>query len=70
MNQKHIRRDMLRLYGNKKHLIPRRMGFRASGMPSLVPFLMIQVFLEPWWSHGRHPNEYSCCSLLSQAGFV
>ncbi len=48
MTQKQMRRDMLRLYGNKKRLIPRRMAFRASEVPSLVPFLMIQVILKRW----------------------
>ncbi len=48
MTQKQMRRDMLRLYGNKKRLIPRRMAFRASEVPSLMPFLMIQVFLKRW----------------------
>ena len=46
MTQKQMRRDMLRLYGNKKHLIPRRMTFRASEVPSLVPFIVIQVILK------------------------
>ena len=55
MTQKQMRRDMLRLYGNKKRLIPRRMAFRASEVPSLVPFLMIQVTSNPGSSMGSTP---------------
>ena len=64
MTQKQMRRDMLRLYGNKKRLIPHRMAFRASEVPSLVPFLVIQVTLQPWQFNGQHPNDHSSCNLL------
>ena len=60
VGQQHMRRDMLRMYGNNKRLIQRRMALNRSGHHMLGVFFLIQVTLNVFCLFSLLKYSYTC----------